>query len=169
MKNVFYVMLLLATVPASATPLKETKIAPAGDTSLQGQLGAAHVEVVISTHTIDIGKPGTPAPATVQHEPACTYTRYPCSVVDKIDIRIGGVPVAVPQGAFADLADLNRGRLQAAPGVGLLMLAGGDGADAYKLTIAFDAHRVLWRKRASGEFPQNYAVTVFHYDDAGAP
>jgi hypothetical protein len=88
--------------------------------------------------------------------------------VDNIDIRIGGAQVEVPLGVYADLADLNRGRLQAAPGLGLLMLSGGDGAGSYKLTIAFDAHRVLWRKRASGEFPQNYAVTVFHYDNGGA-
>jgi hypothetical protein len=72
----------------------------------------------------------------------CTYSRYPCSIVDGVDIVVNGSSLFVPRSAFSDLADLIDAELKVGGKNHVLRLGGGDASDTYVATIEFDAARV---------------------------
>lgn len=153
------------TVPAEAAPLGDNsaldkKILTDGKTIIRSGAASATVEVAIATHIVDIGKPGDPTPDVRRTN--CTYSRYPCSLVDEIAISVGSNKIIVPRSVFADLADLNRGRVQGFKnGKWKLLADGGDASEGYKLNITFDRSRVLERRVSSGEFPEDFEVTTY--------
>jgi hypothetical protein len=138
----------------------DTIIAPIGKTEISGGTGPAELRAVITTHNVDIGKASDSPPDVPDTN--CTYSRIPCSLVDRIDIFANGKPVFVPRSVFSDLADLDRGHFDhARHGRWTLEFDGGDADGAYTIGIVFDDHRVLTRKRSVGEFPENFETTTY--------
>jgi hypothetical protein len=124
-------------------------VKPRGDTELAVTVGKLTALVRIKTHEMQIGKPSEGRPEVIQSN--CTYSKYPCSIVDRIDIFVNGTALFVPRSAFCDLADLNRAEIHIDEKGSKLMLAGGDGAEGFVVKIEFDATRVKRRTLAGGE------------------
>jgi len=135
-------------------------ISGSGETVLSDYIGASDVKAIITTHIVDIGKASAPVPE--ERNSNCTYSRIPCSVVDKIKIFVDGKNIDVPRSVFADLADLNGGQFKKTKQGMMLTFTGGDAAAAYNLEILFDKKRVLRRKVENAEFPNNtWEETVY--------
>src|SRR5882757_4647389 len=114
-----------------------TSVASRGETLLVSGGGQPKVRVKINTHEVQIGKPSDERPVVI--ESSCTYSRYPCSIVDRIEITVNGKRVFVPRSAFCDLADLSRAEISVGKAGSTLKLEGGDGADSFIAKIEFDA------------------------------
>jgi hypothetical protein len=99
--------------------------------------------VTIETHTLDIGKPSDPVPN--KPETNCTYSRYPCSLVDRIDFSVDGKAVFTARSVFADISDINSASLSVVGQVFILSLKCGDASESYEATIKFDDGQVLER------------------------
>lgn len=129
-----------------------TKVAPQGETFVEAPTAAGSaVRVEIKTHEMQIGKPSDPRPAVIESN--CTYSKYPCSIVDQIAITVNGDQLFVPRSAFADLADLNTAEVTAAKEGWILTLDGGDASEGYIVKIDFNKIRVTRRTMSSGTQP----------------
>jgi hypothetical protein len=109
MKRLIYALAALAStsyagVVADVT-LHGTKISSHGETRLDRRTSTLDVTVMFKTRKVDIGKPSEVEPSNTSKVFPCTYSRYPCSVVESIKINVDGKPLEVPRGAFRDLAD----------------------------------------------------------------
>ena len=145
----------------------DTTINANGATTILGSVAGSTLRAVITTHVVQIGRPGSPA-ANMRNT-NCTYSRYPCSIVDRIDISVNGRPIDVKRSVFADLADLNRGRFKLSEGNRpILSFEGGDASESFVLDISLSKDRVLSRKRSDGEFPENYETTTYVVAPANA-
>src|SRR5258706_2355837 len=82
---------------------RTTAVASGGETVVRARVHARDVEIRIRTHEVEIGKPSDPPPDV--REPGCTYSRYPCSRVDGLDITVDGTKVEVPGVVLFALAD----------------------------------------------------------------
>ena len=126
-----------------------TAVASRGETLVVSGDGQSKVRVKIKTHEMQIGKPSDERPAVI--ESSCTYSRFPCSIVDRIEISVNGEPVFVPRSAFCDLADLSRAEISVGKDGSTLKLVGGDGADSFIANIVFDGTHVKRRTVQGGE------------------
>lgn len=168
MRTRYIVLWLCATL---AIPLaysqQQTSVAVStqGETVVAASAGKLAVQVRIKTHEVSIGKPSDPRPAVIDSN--CTYSRYPCSVVDRLDILVNGTRLFVPRSAFCDLADVNKAEIKFSAGAAFLRLEGGDGAEAFIVKVEFDKTRVKRRTVAAGESADqllqetNYHAVVF--------
>lgn len=68
----------------------------------------------------------------------CTYSRYPCSILDSLKISVRGKEIDVPRSVFFDLADLRKGLVRRVGQKYLLTLGGGDAAESYIVEVQFD-------------------------------
>jgi len=159
--------LLLAPSMAEA---KRLGVASQGVTTLTDSSARARVKVEIKTHEIDIGKPSDNYPKS--KESSCTYSKYPCSLVENIKVFVGGNQVFVPRSAFADLADLNAAEVGLRTNGWVLALFGGDASEAYVARIYFNAKEVKRRVLVSALSPNipleettYHTVTVGNQDD----
>jgi hypothetical protein len=140
-------------------------VASRGETLLVSTGGQLKVEVRIYTHEVQIGKPSDGRPAVIVSN--CTYSKYPCGIVDRIQISVNGKRLFVPRSAFCDLADLNRTEISVEINGSTLRLEGGDGAESFIAKIEFDATQVKRRTVEGGESggqlseETNYHVEVF--------
>jgi|SRR6185437_2489374 len=151
----------LATMNVAQADQASTKVAPEGETLVETGAGKSTVQVKIKTHEMQIGKPSDPRPAVIESN--CTYSKYPCSIVDQIGITVEGNPLFVPRSAFADLADLNRAEIKAAKNGWVLTLDGGDASEGYIVKIDFDATRIKLRTMSSGTLPNKpLQETIYH-------
>lgn len=132
-----------------------------GETHITLSSGKTNVRVVIKTHEVQIGKPSDPRPEIIESN--CTYSRYPCSVVDFIGITVDGGRLFVPRSAFADLADLNLGKIEAAKVGWVLTLTGGDASESYIVKIKFDANGVNKRTVFSAMAPDKPVEQTTYY------
>lgn len=123
---------------------KPTKVALDGDSVLNGRAGGKTIRVVVSTYKIDIGSPSQAAPRV--RKTNCTYSCYPCSQVSNLRIWVNGKELLFSRSVFADLADVGNMSLTDAGGGSVLLLAGGDGSEAFTVKIYFDAVRVKKRE-----------------------
>lgn len=143
-----------------------TPVAPQGETRVVVTLGHRSIEVVLKTHEVQIGKPSDPRPDVISS--SCTYSRYPCSIVDHIDIKVNNNSIFVPRSVFCDLADLDTAELGASGKGIILTLTGGDASEAYIVKIWFDAEavkrRILW---SAIEPKQPLEETVYHVVSVG--
>lgn len=128
-------------------------ISPSGETSLTAAAAKLALQVKIKTREVQIGKPSDPRPEIIESN--CTYSRYPCSVVDRIEISVNGNRIFVPRSVYSDLADLNNGEIQLRKAGAVLRLGGGDGSEGYIVTIEFDTDRVKRRIVAPGMSPKS--------------
>jgi hypothetical protein len=126
-----------------------TAVASRGETLVVSGTDQPKVRVRINTHEMKIGKPSDERPAVIESN--CTYSRYPCSLVDRIEITVNGKRVFVPRSAFCDLADLSKAEVSVGKDGSILKLVGGDGADSFIAKIEFDATHVRRRTVEGGE------------------
>jgi hypothetical protein len=61
-------------------------IAPNGETAIVSSSARVHVWVLVRTHEMQIGEPSEGRPDVIRS--SCTYSKYPCSIVDGIDIFV---------------------------------------------------------------------------------
>lgn len=152
---------MIVSIGATSAERAPTAIASSGETAFTAMTGDLKVRVTVKTHEVMIGKPSDSRPTVI--ESSCTFSRFPCSVVDRIDISVNGVALFVPRSAFCDLADLSGGEVRADKKQSTLTLYGGDASESYIVTIGFDSTGVKHRRLASRTSPrQPLQETVYH-------
>lgn len=145
---------------AHANPVS-TPVKAQGETVAVATADKLTVRVTIKTHEIQIGKPSDGRPAVIESN--CTYSKYPCSIVDRVDITVNGNALFIPRSAFCDLADLNIATINVSEKRSVLMLYGGDASESYSVEIEFDATQVRRRTLSSGELPNEpLQETIYH-------
>jgi hypothetical protein len=154
--------LVSAIVHADPGP---TPVLSRGETTIAATPGNLMVQAKIKMHEVQIGKPSDARPTVIESN--CTYSKYPCSIVDRIDLIVNGTTVFVPRSAFCDLADVTSAEIKADKKGWILRLYGGDGAESFIVKLEFDATHVKRRTRAGGESADQlseetrYHVVVF--------
>jgi hypothetical protein len=140
-----------------------TRVVPQGKTRIATTLGTSSIDVEVTTHEMQIGKPSDPRPDVFDSTSSCTYSRYPCSIVDHIGIKVNGNRVFVPRSVFCDLADLGTAEIVESRKGFVLSLEGGDASEAYVVKIWFDAgsvnRRILW---SATELKDPLQETIYH-------
>jgi hypothetical protein len=149
-KIVVCLPILLATALYAQTAQERKPVASNGETVIDAKSAKYNVRVKIVTHQVNVGKPSDKRPEVIPSR--CTYSRYPCSIVDRIDIAVNGKSVHVPCAALCSVtADLNTAELWTAQNRSILTLTGGDAAGSYIVKIEFDSKRVLHSAVFNGE------------------
>jgi hypothetical protein len=122
-----------------AKPLRDPKV------TLVSASGATKTGVAIVTRMVKTSD------VVLRAEPG----QFPAQVrvVNDLSIEVNGKPIFVPRTAFADLLNVESAQLTAREGGGTLTLRGGDGAESYLVTVAFDSKRVRSRKVFSSLAP----------------
>jgi hypothetical protein len=157
----FCVYILLATGSYAETVQQQTWVESKGETVIVAKSAKLNVQVRITTHEEQIGKPSDQRPDVIRS--SCTYSRYPCSIVDGIDIAVNDKTIIVPRSVFCDLADLNTAQIKIGQKESILTLVGGDASESYIVKIVFDAGRVKRRVKESGMLPdQPTQETTYH-------
>ena len=156
MKSNFLILsclIVLLSFELSHASTSQIPVASQGETIISATIGKMKVQVKIQTHEVQIGKSSDPKPPVYDSESCCTYSRYPCSIVDLIKITIDDRPLFVPRSAFCDLADLNWAEITTGQEGAVLQLSGGDAAESYKVKISFDSTAVRRRTVSSAILP----------------
>jgi hypothetical protein len=143
-----YISIIMGVV---AEAIGGTLIAPNGETVVVASSPKVDVRVQIRTHEVQIGGPSEKRPEVIRS--SCTYSRYPCSLVDSIEISVNGKQIFVPRSVFCDLADLNTAEIGIGATETMLTLNGGDASESYFVKITFDAERVKSRRLFSSIAP----------------
>jgi len=157
-------MILVSGCAYASLPLMTVK--PQGETLIATAIGKLTVQVKIKTHEMQIGKPSDGRPSVIQSN--CTYSKYPCSLVDRIEIAVDGNALFVPRSVFCDLADLTRVGFTAGEKAAMLTLYGGDASESYIVKIEFDADGVKRRILSSAMSPdQPLQETTYHVQVLG--
>ena len=161
LKIVVYLPILLATALYAETVQEKKFVVPNGETVIVAKSAKLNVRVKIITHEVDIGKPSDKRPEV--NRSSCTYSRYPCSIVDGIDISVNDKPLFVPRSVFCDLADLINAEVRIEQNKSILTLIGGDASESYIVKIEFDKDRIKRRSLAPGEAPNEpLQETTYH-------
>lgn len=161
MKRVFIIALSGLCAAAGAG---QTEIRSAGTTLIESRQGSAIIEVKIQTHEVDIGNVGA-GPRKAAGKSSCTYSRRPCALVDRVEIRVNDKSLVVPRSAFCDLADLNTATVLMRDEKYVLHLFGGDGAESFVVEIEFGDSKVSGRTVASAtRKDQPLETTTYHLD-----
>lgn len=138
-----------------------TPVASSGETAVRGKVGKHTVVVFIKTHEVPIGQPTEARPPVIESN--CTYSKYPCSIVDHVKILWNGRALFVPRSAFSDLADLGNAELEVSEKGSVLTLYGGDASESYIAKVEFNASRVKRRTLASGMSPSKPLQETIYY------
>lgn len=138
-----------------------SKVASQGETLVAATTNKFKVQVKIKTHEMQIGKPSDGRPIMIESN--CTYSKYPCSIVDRLDISVNGTSLFVPRSAFCDLADLNKAEIKVDEKGLSLRLYGGGASESYVVKIEFNAAEVKRRTLSSTVLPdQPTQETIYH-------
>ncbi|MEW5950237.1 MAG: hypothetical protein AB1711_12630 [Thermodesulfobacteriota bacterium] len=136
-------------------------VASKGETVVVAKSAKFNVQVKIRTYEVQIGKPSDKRPDVIRS--SCTYSKYPCSIVDYIDIIVNDKAILVPRSVFCDLADLNTAEVKIEQKKAILTLTGGDASESYIVKIEFDKERVKRRVTSSGMLPDEPSQeTIYH-------
>jgi hypothetical protein len=147
--------------PFSPIHQSPTQVFPRGESVIKAMLGGQLVTADLLTHEVAIGSPSNPPPA--RRTLNCTYSRYPCSLVDSLVLRVGRHPVSVPRSAFGDLSDVSEAKLaQTARGRFTLTMTGGDASESYVVKLTFDRERVIDRTVVDSEANAVAEHTVYY-------
>jgi len=157
-----FVCLLIMVLPRTyaETTQQPTKIASSGETAIANHSRKFSVQVRITTHEVQIGKPSDKPPDIITS--SCTYSRFPCSVVDLVIISVNGKPIDVPRSAFCSLADLNEADLRVGQKEAVLTLSAGDASESYSLRIRFNRERVTGLSLFDGESGKKFQETTYY-------
>ena len=151
---VFGVVLATAMV-CGAEPLdaNQAKVVSQGVTDVTAAFGKTQVVVKITTHGVDIGKPSDKWPQ--KRLSSCTYSRFPCSLVDYVEVSVNGLALFVARSVYADLADVGIASLhKKKKGQFVLTLRGGDASESYTVEVMFDENLVRERTLVSNQARQ---------------
>ena len=158
------VLILALSGLCAAAGTGQTDIKSAGTTVIESSQEGARIVVKIETHELDIGNSSAGPPKTPRSS-SCTYSRHPCALVDRVEIRVNDRNLFIPRSAFCDLADLNTANLLMHADKYVLHLFGGDGAESYVVDIQFSASRITGRTVASATRKgQPLETTTYHPD-----
>jgi len=163
MKRFFVTAFFCFVVSVTCVRADQTSkpVAPQGDTLVFSTTSKLTAKVTITTHEVQIGKPSDGRPDVILSN--CTYSKYPCSVVDRLQIVVNGNSLFVPRSAFSDLADLNNAEIEVAKNGWILRLGGGDASETYIVRILFDGTQVKRRTVSSGTLPNKpMQETIYH-------
>ena len=154
--------LVIIVIPRTyaETVQQPTKVASSGETVITAHSRNISVQVEITTHEVQIGKPSDERPDIVYT--SCTYSRYPCSVVDLIAILVNGKPITVPRSAFCSLADLNGADVRLGQKEAVLTIKGGDASESYFVKIRFNRERVTGLSLFGGESGKKSEETTYY-------
>jgi hypothetical protein len=160
-RRIFLIVGVLISIGGANAAPRAKSVAAQGETRLAAMVGKTKVTVEIETHEIQIGQPGDKRPAI--NRSTCSYSRYPCSLVDHLTIAINDLQLDVPQSAFCGLSDLNKAEIKPEKKGSVLILYGGDASESYVVKIEFDATGVKRRALFSGlSAEQPLEETVYH-------
>lgn len=164
MKKIFHGLMGIAlctiTICHAAPQVDFVKVAPQGTTDVTAAFGKTRVSVKITTHEVDIGKPSDPWPE--KKLSSCTYSRFPCSPVDYMEISVNGNILFVARSVYADLADIGVASLrQEKRGQFVLILGGGDASESYTAEVIFDGNMVKQRTVKSNEAQRIMQSTTY--------
>lgn len=136
------------------------KVVSQGVTDIAATFGKTKILVKITTHQLDIGKPSDERPPKIFS--SCTYSRFPCSPVDYVEIFVNNNALFVPRSVYADLADVSTANLrQKKNGQFVLTLNGGDASESYTVDVTFDENSVRQRTLTSNEARQVMQKTIY--------
>lgn len=159
----FCLGLILTSCAHTGAAQQRSPIASNGDTIIVADSAKLNVRVKIITHEMQIGIPSDKRPDVIRS--GCTYSRYPCSVVDYIDISVGGKPLFIPRSVFCDLSDLNTADVRIDQKKSILTLTGGDASESYIVKIEFDTERVKRRSKYWSEYSKDEPSEETSYQD----
>ena len=117
----------------------QMKIAKSGRTSLNRAFGTKAVKVSIDTIRVNRGSDVFPKGEWLTGFEAVT-------LVQGLEISVGGKSLFVPRSVFADLVDPGRASVEFSNGNFILTIRGLDGAEAYFIRVYFDTTEVRRRK-----------------------
>ena len=137
-----------------------THVVPGGHTTIDQSIGKDHVQIEMTSHSVDIGKSSDPRPAEIDSN--CTYSVIPCSVVGSLKIKVNGVSLFVPRSVFSDLADVASATVRGNPNGFLLKLSGGDASETYVLSIYF-TRRTITERRLYSDLESSKPLQVTKY------
>jgi len=146
---VFAILIICVSESYAETAIKQTTVKSAGETIVAAQFPGLAVQIKIGAHEVTIGKPSDGRPEAIRSN--CTYSRYPCSIVDYLDISVNGKPVFVPRSVFSDLADLNTAEIRRDGNGAELTLNGGDASESYTIEILLNKAFIKSRTLIDGE------------------
>lgn len=103
-----------------------------------------------------------------QPYPQCTYSQDPCSITDRIAVRLGGRSLWVDASTFSDLTDMHYLSVSARGGQMDLIIGGGDGMASYDAHFVFNRGRIVKRILYDGP-AENFIseTTEYHYQVIG--
>jgi hypothetical protein len=154
---------LLTAAPSRTygeTTQKWSKVASNGETVIAARSRTMSVRVRIVTREVEIGKPSDERPDVITS--SCTYSRYPCSLVDLITIEANGTSLFVPRAAFRNLADLNVIDVTVRQKKAVLTISGGDASESYSARIRFNRERITGMSVFDGESGKKLQETTFY-------
>lgn len=162
MKTIIYFLLPLVILfsECHAQTSELTSVISNGETLVKHTLDRKVVQIKITTHEVNIGKASDGWPE--KRNNSCTYSRYPCSLVDDIEISVNGKIIFVPRSVFTDISDLNTMVFSTKGKLFTLILKGGDASESYTVEITFDKNRVL-KRRCFDAFDPNEVVQETNY------
>jgi hypothetical protein len=159
-RSVIFLLIILALLVYESFAENRYPVKSTGETTIAAKYPNLVIQVKIATHEVDIGEePSENRRYLIKTN--CTYTRYPCSIVDYIDISVNGKPLYVSRSVFSDLADLNKAEIRADKDSATLILDGGDASEGYVLKVSFNAKRVKSRTLIAGEFDAVVEKTTY--------
>lgn len=154
--------LIFSHSSAAAVPLALSN----GSVNATVNLNSSKITILLSSHIVDIGRPSDPFPRHRTNN--CTYSAYPCKLVDALELKVSGRPITIPRSVFSDLADVGAAQITTiGAGKFQLVLDGGDASESYTVKIIFDKHRVRERIVVGGE-SQQVSERTLYYDDSSA-
>lgn len=143
MKNLPFCVMLIALSVGIPVSTSAKEVAAKGVTTLYAGAGDHQVRVNIRADQFDIGKPSDGIPTVRKN--SCTYSRYPCSLVQDIEIFVGSAKIFVPRSSYADLSDLSSARIISKKGTMVLVLNGGDASESYAVKLFFNDEHIYRR------------------------
>lgn len=149
--RIFVILCILLSVKFSAHAAQP--VVSNGETILVATSGKFKVQVRIKVHEMAIGKPSDQKPEKVGSN--CTYSRYPCLLVDALEISVNDKLLFVPRSSYCSFADLISVELQLEHEPFVLTLKGGDASESYIGKILFDQGRVIGRDVSSALAPDD--------------
>lgn len=162
-KKVFLILIVLWIVSSShvyAAGKRAVSVSPTGKTTITAGTAKVKIKVEVLTHEVEIkeaDRDNLSIPVT-----SCTYSRLPCSVVDRLIITVNGNSVIVPSSVVLDLADINTAELKITKTNYALRFTGGDASESYTAIITFDSKHVQKKRIYSGEGGRLLQETVYH-------
>lgn len=133
-----------------------SKINPNGETTVSALVAKVKLVAVFHTSSVEVSNDDK-----VPRFPQCTYSRFPCVLVQQLKLFVNDSEIFVPRSVYADLGDIQSAELSNKNGLFVLTLTGGDASESYIVRIVFDK-RLQERRLFSGE-DRLHALEVTRY------